>query len=377
MNSQLYLSGGGSGSSLALTPINPLPTSPRPPGVLSQSPASFTGPGKTVHELYSTLGSKAEKYANRAAHSLGLGPTAVAERIHIFFGDGNQRESALSDLQEGIPRDLEKDCKRLMKYALPSESSGTQLQAFKSLVALITRYPGVRRIFLGCESLRNAGKHESDIAVLWDRPDDIGGEQWHFHRNFAAACLADLHISSMIEDIPPQSLGCVLDQCAGLSLIERLLVASDCEGTSAFSRPIAIRYLGGILGFPSFWLQSGMMYRAVVQKVLARATCLLEDLGVDSERRDDPTLRVPSDIEGVDILCEVILAQIQTWFPNRSCSEMTHESWYPSLCHVVQLLRQCVEPSGYIQHLLYFIGQKRRSFFLGRGPLQQPQHLAI
>ncbi|KAJ7104898.1 hypothetical protein C8R44DRAFT_746155 [Mycena epipterygia] len=259
----------------------------------------------------------AEKHVNRAAHSLGLGPVAVAE------------------LRDGIPGNLEKACRRLMKYALPAESIGTQLETFKSLVALTTRYPGLRRIFL-----KNTGAPTDDVAVLWDRPGDVCGLHWQFHRDFAAACMADLDISSMVEDIPIQSLGSILDQCTGLSIIERLLVASDCEGSLAFSRFIAIRYLAGILDLPSFWLQSGMIHRAVVQKLLARATLLLKDLGVDSEPSDESSPGVVSDIEGVDILCEVLLARIQTWLPDGSSSANAGEAWYPSLYHVVQLLRQ-------------------------------------
>ncbi|KAJ7104902.1 hypothetical protein C8R44DRAFT_987793 [Mycena epipterygia] len=319
--------------SLALIPTTHLPVFLRSPGVLA--PVSFIGPGKTLHEIYSTLGDRAEKHANRAAHSLGLGPAAVAERIRIFFGDGSDRESALSQVQDGIPGKLEKACRRLMKYALPAESIGTQLEAFKSLVALTTRYPGLRRIFL-----KNTGAQADDVAVLWDRPGYVCGLHWQFHRDFAAACMTDLDISSMVEDIPIQSLGSILDQCAGLSIIERLLVASDCEGSLAFSRFIAIRYLVGILDLPSFWLQSGMMHRAVVQKFLARATLLLKDLGVDSEPSDESSPGVASDIEGVDILCEVLLARIQTRLPDGSSSANNGETWYPSLYHVVQLLRQ-------------------------------------
>ncbi|KAJ7118138.1 hypothetical protein C8R44DRAFT_923364 [Mycena epipterygia] len=281
---------------------------------------AFTGPGKTLHEIYSTLGDRAEKHANRAAHSLGLGPAAVAERIRIFLGNGSQREAALSELRDGVPGKLEKDCRRLVQYALP--------------------YPGTRRIFLDCESLKNAVVQENDIALLWNRPGDVDEDQLHFHRKFAAACVADAEISSMVEDIPPQSLGSVLDQCAGLSIVERLLIASDCEGCSTFSRFIAIRYLGGILDLPSFWLQSGIMHRAVVQKILVRTSLLLKDLGVDSRHSDEATPGVLSDTEGVDILCEILLARIQTWLLHGSSSAITHETWYPSLFHFVQLLRQ-------------------------------------
>ncbi|KAJ7118146.1 hypothetical protein C8R44DRAFT_738098 [Mycena epipterygia] len=326
------------GDSLVLIPTIQLPVLPRSPRVLV--PTSFTGPGKTLHEIYCTLGDRAEKRANRAAHTLGLGPAAVAERIRIFLGDGTQRESALAQLRDGIPPKLEKDCGRLVQYALPSETSSTQLEAFKCLVALTTRYPGLRCIFLDRESFQIAGNHESNIALLWDRPDGICGDQWHFHRNFAAACTADMDISSMVEDSLIQSLGSVLEQCTGLSILERILVASDCEGSSTFSRLIAIRYLGGILDLPSFWLQSGMMYRAVVQKLLERATLLLQDLHLDSERSDEFTPAVTSDIEGVDILCEILLVRMQTWLPDGTSSALTGEAWYPNLCHVLQPLRQ-------------------------------------
>ncbi|KAJ7078796.1 hypothetical protein C8R44DRAFT_95604 [Mycena epipterygia] len=80
------------------------------------------------------------------------------------------------------------------------------------------------------------------------------------------------------------------------------------------------------------------MFRAVVQKLLVRTTLLLKDLGLDSGRPDEPG--VPSDIEGVDILCEVLLARIQTWLPERPSSSITLEAWYPTLYHVVQLLRK-------------------------------------
>ncbi|KAJ7110466.1 hypothetical protein C8R44DRAFT_260551 [Mycena epipterygia] len=105
-------------SSSALTRLAQLPVHARAPRVLFPSMA-FTGPGRTLHEIYNSLGDTAEKHANRAAHSLGLGPVAVADRISKFFGDGKERERALNGLRDEIPRKLEKDCARLMKYAFP------------------------------------------------------------------------------------------------------------------------------------------------------------------------------------------------------------------------------------------------------------------
>ena len=112
------------------------------------------------------------------------------------------------------------------------------------------------------------------------------------------------------------------------------------RGSSVFSRFIAIRYLGGILELPSFWRQSGTLYRAVVQRLLCRAIVLLKDLGVDSPAINGFTGDLSVDVEGVDIFCDALLSGIQTWLPSISSSTITSELWYPSLQHVLQLLRQ-------------------------------------
>jgi hypothetical protein len=112
------------------------------------------------------------------------------------------------------------------------------------------------------------------------------------------------------------------------------------RGSSVFSRFIAIRYLGGILELPSFWQQSGTLYRAFVQRLLCQAVILLKDLGVDSPATDGYTDDLSVDIEGVDIFCDALLSGIQTWLPSISSSTITSELWYPSLHQVLQLLRQ-------------------------------------
>ncbi|KAJ7111633.1 Rho GTPase activation protein [Mycena crocata] len=328
--------------SLALVSRPPLIVSSRPPGTLVQTTATFSGPGRTLHELYSTLGGTAEKHANRAAHNLGLGSAATSERIRLFFGDGSQRESNLLQLKQESPgKKLEKDCVRLAKYALPIESANTQLEAFKNLSAVITRYPGVRRLFLRCEYLDGVPLGEDDISLLWDRPDDPAcGPRWHFHCNFAAACIADIDISTMVEKVSPSDLGSVANRPEGLSVIERLLVASDCSGKSIYSQSIAVRYLAGILALPSFWLQRGTTYRAVGQKLLDRATLLLKDLGVDLPGLRPDIDVVPFDVDGVDLLCETLLTGMQFWIPETASPAVTRESWYPSIRTVLQLLRQ-------------------------------------
>jgi hypothetical protein len=77
-------------------------------------------PGRTLNQLYSGLGRIAEKQANQAAHSVGLGPQPVAQRIRRYFGDGENRVRQLDLLHnsKALPK-IEKHCRKLMSYALP------------------------------------------------------------------------------------------------------------------------------------------------------------------------------------------------------------------------------------------------------------------
>ncbi|KAJ6628427.1 hypothetical protein B0H10DRAFT_1940596 [Mycena sp. CBHHK59/15] len=106
-------------SSLALTTVTKTPLAPHAKGILLQNHWSAAGPGRTLNEIYSTLGCSAEKYANRAAHGLGLGPNAVAQRIQTFFGDGYHRELKLKELRDNEFPKLEKDSLKLVDHALP------------------------------------------------------------------------------------------------------------------------------------------------------------------------------------------------------------------------------------------------------------------
>lgn len=102
-----------------ISPSSQLAVAIRGEGGLIRDPSTIGTLGRTLHQVYSALGSAAEKHANRAAHSLGMGPHAVTRQIQNFFGDGDERESKLLELGRTRFRDLEKDCVRLMKYALP------------------------------------------------------------------------------------------------------------------------------------------------------------------------------------------------------------------------------------------------------------------
>lgn len=112
-----------------------------------------------------------------------------------------------------------------------------------------------------------------------------------------------------------------------------------CRGISRFASLISVRYLGGILELPSFWLQNGVVFQAVVGKILLRVIILLRDLGVDS-LGDSEHLGSDSDTEGVDILCTAVLAGVQNWFWGRRPTDIHSEYWYRDFREVVKLLRQ-------------------------------------
>ncbi|KAJ7190179.1 hypothetical protein GGX14DRAFT_606401 [Mycena pura] len=308
-------------------------------GTLQCTTSTLTFPGRTLHEIYENIALKAEKRVNRAAHWLGFGPVAVSEQIEKHFKNGLEREAAISRLREAASQKLKKYCVKLMQYALPTEAPSTQLVSFRSLVSITSRYPGIRKLFLECKHVSCAQNTEDDISTWWDRPGEACSPEWHFYRKFAAAYITDTDASSLLEDIELHMLVSVSDG-PGLSTVERLLVVADSNLESKYTSPIAVRYLGGILQLPSFWDQSGAIFESVIQKLCARAVLLLEDLAIDSPEPQEFTMDMPSDTEGVDILCESLLHGIQPWLSVGSFRKITKEVWYSSLRNMVQLLRQ-------------------------------------
>ncbi|KAJ6497325.1 hypothetical protein C8R45DRAFT_926057 [Mycena sanguinolenta] len=55
--------------------------------------------GRTLNEVYSTVGQALETRTNRLAHRLGLGPDVAAQKITAFFGTGEERELRLTALR--------------------------------------------------------------------------------------------------------------------------------------------------------------------------------------------------------------------------------------------------------------------------------------
>lgn len=93
------------------------------------------GPGRILHNLYTSVGRSLETTANRMAHQSGLGPIAVTDRIEKILGESiairQEKSDNLfhimnvvgdADAQEMSSdfRRLEKECRKLMRtYALP------------------------------------------------------------------------------------------------------------------------------------------------------------------------------------------------------------------------------------------------------------------
>jgi hypothetical protein len=95
---------------------------------------------------------------------------------------------------------------------------------------LITRYPGLRCFLRQCKQIQSVKFSEENIVRIWDpsgvrTTSDV--KTLNFLR-FAAACVADADVAIMVEDAPQQLWRCT-DPTAPLNVIERLLVASDCE----------------------------------------------------------------------------------------------------------------------------------------------------
>ncbi|KAF7312758.1 Kinase-like protein [Mycena indigotica] len=315
-------------SSLALRPLTTAEIQ-----LALQTPLGIPAPGRVLHEAYDTFGRFAARHANRADHRLGLGPLAALQRVKDFFSDG--REAKLEQLRTSIPRQVEKDCLKLLRYALPSESSQTQIHAFQAIITLSTLYPGLRLSFVSILSPETQNKISEDfIRKLWKRDDVFGQAQdFVFYLQFTTSCLTEPDISNIIERAPANELWTVESRdrdggMSGLSVIEQLLVASD-DGNS-FGAFIALRYLTGIIECPAFWapLRSqadNMLFDTLVVKICSRALGALQDigLGVATARGDDNETEAhsllsedgpdwtTSDVEGVDAFCYAILDGLQ------------------------------------------------------------------
>ncbi|KAJ7099587.1 hypothetical protein B0H15DRAFT_944990 [Mycena belliarum] len=259
---------------------------------------ALQGPGATLHRLLERFGHGLERFANRLAHKLDLGPIAASARIECFFGVADARLAALERMRRGVDAKLLNDCRKLICYTAPTEACQTRCDAFKRVVKLTTLFPGLRRVFL--DAAQETGAWVGLSQTLWDRdaPENADPECVFWYR-FAAACLFDNKISSVLETCLPSQWAAVPTGDASRSVVEQLIVA--LESLEPLECALALRYLNGVLELPSFWRGSGRVYCDVLKKVLQRVLDIVEDLA-DERAPHDPQVAAPPDPEGRDML---------------------------------------------------------------------------
>jgi hypothetical protein len=113
------------------------------------------------------------------------------------------------------------------------ETRTTQLKAFKSIVNLTTRFPGLRHVFGRCKVLQTAGATRACTIILWMDHDPVtdSSQQWTFFLRFAASCIFedDAGVATILENAHSKvdDLGYIPVDGGEFSAIERLLVASE------------------------------------------------------------------------------------------------------------------------------------------------------
>ncbi|KAF7370238.1 hypothetical protein MSAN_00654600 [Mycena sanguinolenta] len=293
-------------------------------------------PGRTMDQVYTTLGKAVEAQANRAAYALGLGPQVVAQKIKVYFGNREETIQQLELLATAVPPKLEKRCLKLMKYALLTESANVQHQAFKNIVHLVTSFPGLRLVFLHTKFL-NASPSLDTVCQLWNHSSGSPDEDWEFWKILAATCLTEPDISTIVEGSPVSNLSNC--QQEGLSVVEQLMIQHDCLD-SQYSSALVLRYLGAILGFPAFWQDIGKIRCYVVNKLCSKLVKVFKDLGVDILALGPiEESELPFDYEGVDLLAINILTGVLCWFNKLNQNDWAKQPWYGSFKEVLQLLR--------------------------------------
>jgi hypothetical protein len=113
-----------------------------------------------------------------------------------------------------------------------TEVRGAQLKAFKNIVHLTTRFPGMRHVFLRCKRLQAAGGTKPCVIRLWVGSDTdfaTDNSEWNFFLGLAASCICEdiAGVASLLENSRLDDLGYIPVSTGEYSVIEQLLVASE------------------------------------------------------------------------------------------------------------------------------------------------------
>jgi hypothetical protein len=216
----------------------------------SQFPLVPLGPGRLLSIAYLEGGRFIGQKFGRLAHQRGHGPDATVIRLLKELESREEHLVRPSHLRCEVGGELEKDCWKLLQYALPSvfflfvilvglirnprtETPATQLKAFKSIIYLTTRFPGLRHVFGRCKALRAAGAIKASTITMWTGKNPVSdvSDRWTFFLRFAASCIFedDAGAASVLENANSKidDLAYIPTDGGEFSIIERLLVASE------------------------------------------------------------------------------------------------------------------------------------------------------
>ncbi|KDR66881.1 hypothetical protein GALMADRAFT_1135259 [Galerina marginata CBS 339.88] len=301
------------------------------------NPVAIVGPGRILDEAFLLAGKSLGNAVNHLAHRLGSGPIATTKRIQTALGSQpNKILDALDRLNHylngssGVDTQnvhiLTTGFEKLMEYALPKETFSSQLQALNSIVMLATRYPGLRRLF--AQSCHTPLTQKS-LFASWRRIGEScdSNPQFVFYQKFAAFCLIDNHLVREVEDTLPSQLGGV---GAINNAIETLLARID--GSDLESRA-ALRYLGGILELPVYWIDRSSPHTRVASKaIFERARDILLDLDLGTAIENDSAPPVVMESEAIDIFAHAILGGLEIWVGSHPVGPDSDNPSWESAC---------------------------------------------
>ncbi|KAJ7120578.1 hypothetical protein C8R43DRAFT_1034182 [Mycena crocata] len=269
-------------SSTALIPVahNPVLPADRAPADLVPLQGSeallHRGPGLSMLQLAEYGGKGLESLANRFFR----GPNGPKSRIERFFGEGDAMQRALDELYADCDsflthKTLRRHCHDLLRFAHPrTQTVDTQLVTFKILTAIITRYPGIRRVLYNDKAIRKTLAKDTSLESIWRRSHQPCGEEWELYRQLAVFCISNSALTELVEDGRPSELVRMeLDDTLSKVPIESL--QGFCRSGPDFdpSRLAAIQYLAGILELPAMLVQA-REYPSRLSEILSKR-CLL------------------------------------------------------------------------------------------------------
>ncbi|KAF8800987.1 hypothetical protein BYT27DRAFT_7148106 [Phlegmacium glaucopus] len=237
------------------------------------------GPGLTVFQFVNSCAVSIDSVLNATFR----GPKGPKAKIDDFFSEDQARERVLDELYKAdrvnltkLHKKLQGYCRDLLKYANPkSHTVDTQLVTFKIIVAVVTRYPGIRRLFYQPECSEQV---LSTFKENWTRLHQDCGGRWTFYRDYTLHCLSDSEPTALVEKELPSELGRLelSEDNWDKMPIENLLSLCSSIPEFNYTKLSAIRYLAGILELPTFWEKGSNVQQRFSDVLIALCRTIFE-----------------------------------------------------------------------------------------------------